>query len=44
MKSTAVDLIYLQATPESKRLAQGKLVEAILPEGLLPVTKSTFIQ
>jgi len=35
---------YLQATPESKRLAQGKLVEAILPEGLLPVTKSTFIQ
>jgi len=35
---------YLQATPESKRLAQGKLVEAILPEGLLPVTKSTLIQ
>jgi integrase len=35
---------YLQATPESKRLAQRKLVEAILPEGLLPVTKSTLIQ
>ena len=35
---------YLQATAESKRLAQGKLVEAILPEGLLPVTKSTLIQ
>jgi hypothetical protein len=26
---------YLQATPESKRLAQGKLVDAILPSGLL---------
>ena len=35
---------YLQATPESKRLAHGKLVDAILPGGLLPVNKSTLIQ
>jgi len=35
---------YLQATPERKRLAQGKLVDAILPGGLLPVNKSTLIQ
>jgi integrase len=35
---------YLQATPESKRLAQGKLVDAILPSGLLSVNKSTLIQ
>ena len=35
---------YLQATPERKRLAQGKLVDAILPGGLLPVSKSTLIQ
>jgi hypothetical protein len=35
---------YLQATPESKRVAQGKLVEAILPSGVLPVGKSTLIQ
>ena len=34
---------YLQATPESKRLAQGKLVDAILPGGLLSM-KSTLIQ
>src|SRR6266852_6048538 len=34
---------YLQATPERKRLAQGKLVDAILPGGLLPVNKSTHI-
>ena len=33
---------YLQATPESKRLAQGKLVDAILPGGLLSVNKSTL--
>jgi len=35
---------YLQATPESKCLAQGKLVDAILLGGLLSVTKSTLIQ
>jgi len=35
---------YLQATPESNRLAQGKLVDAILPSGLLSVNKSTLIQ
>jgi len=35
---------YLQATPESKRLARGKLVDAILPGGLLSVNKSTLIQ
>jgi integrase len=35
---------YLQATPESKRLAQGKLVDAILPGGLLSLSKSTLIQ
>ncbi|MGA9247148.1 MAG: site-specific integrase, partial [Candidatus Acidiferrales bacterium] len=35
---------YLQATPERKRLAQGKLVDAILPGGLLSVNKSTVIQ
>ena len=35
---------YLQATPESKRLAQGKLVDAILPGGGLSVSKSTLIQ
>jgi integrase len=35
---------YLQATRESKRLAQGKLVDAILPSGLLSVNKSTLIQ
>jgi integrase len=35
---------YLQATPESKRSAQGKLVDAILPGGLLSASKSTLIQ
>jgi hypothetical protein len=35
---------YLQATPESKRLAQGKLVDAILPGGLLSTGKSTLVQ
>jgi hypothetical protein len=35
---------YLQATPESKRLAQGKLVDAILPGGLLSASKSALIQ
>jgi hypothetical protein len=35
---------YLQATPESKRLAQGKLVDAILPGGLLSGSKLTLIQ
>ena len=35
---------YLQATPESKRLAQGKLVNAILPGGLLSISKSALIQ
>ena len=35
---------YLQATPERKRLAQGKLVNANLPGGLLAVTKATLIQ
>jgi len=35
---------YLQATPESRRLAQGKLVDAILPGGLLSSSKSTLIQ
>ncbi len=35
---------YLQATAESKRLAQGKLVNAILPGGLLSASKSTLIQ
>ena len=34
----------LQATPENKRLAQGKLVEAILPGCLLSVNISTLIQ
>jgi hypothetical protein len=35
---------YLQATPERKRLAQEKLVDAILPSGSLSVNKSTVIQ
>jgi hypothetical protein len=35
---------YLQATPERKRLTQGKLVDAIFPSGLLSVNKSTLIQ
>lgn len=35
---------YLQATSKTKRLAQEKLVEAILPSGSLPACKSTMIQ
>jgi len=35
---------YLQAMRESKPLAQEKLVDAILPGGLLSVHKSTLIQ
>ncbi len=35
---------YLQAIPESKRLAQGKLVDAILPGGMLSAIKPTLIQ
>jgi integrase len=34
---------YLQATTKSKRLAQGKLVDAILPRGVLSGSKSTLI-
>jgi integrase len=34
---------YLQATANSKRLAQGKLVEAILPGGLLSGSKSNLV-
>ena len=34
---------YLQATTQSKRLAQGKLVDAILPGGVLSGSKSTLI-
>ena len=34
---------YLQATTKSKRLAQGKLVDAILPGGVLSGSKSTLI-
>jgi integrase len=35
---------YLQTTSQSKRLAQGKLVDAILPGGVLSASKSTLIQ
>jgi integrase len=35
---------YLQATSESKRTAQDKLVGAILPTGLLSQSKTTLIQ
>jgi len=35
---------YLQATSKSKRLAQAKLVEAILPTGILSESKSNLIQ
>jgi len=35
---------YLQATARSKRTAQGKFVDAILPGGLLSASKSTLIQ
>ena len=34
---------YLQPTTTSKRLAQGKLVDAILPGGLLSASKSTLV-
>lgn len=34
---------YLQATTKSKRLAQGKLVDAILPGGVLSGSKSTLV-
>src|SRR2546426_8998881 len=34
---------YLQATTTSKRLAQGKLVDAILPGGVLSANKSTLV-
>ena len=35
---------YLQATSQSKRTAQAKLVDAILPTGLLSESKTTVIQ
>jgi integrase len=35
---------YLQATSETKRSAQDKLVDAILPTGLLSQSKTTLIQ
>lgn len=35
---------YLQATAQSKRLAQGKLVDAILPAGLFSASKPTLVQ
>jgi integrase len=35
---------YLQATSKTKRLAQSKLVDAILPTGSLSTSKSTLIQ
>ncbi|HEX4605396.1 MAG TPA: hypothetical protein VH724_15455 [Candidatus Angelobacter sp.] len=35
---------YLQATSKTKRLAQEKLVDAILPTGSLSASKSTLIQ
>jgi hypothetical protein len=35
---------YLQATSQSERLAEGKLVDAILPGGVLSASKSTLIQ
>jgi hypothetical protein len=35
---------YLQATSNTKRLAQDKLVEAILPSGFLSASKSHLIQ
>jgi hypothetical protein len=34
---------YLQATTKSKRLAQAKLVDAILPGGVLSGSKSNLI-
>lgn len=35
---------YMQATSKSKRLAQGKLVDAILPTGSLSQSKPSLIQ
>jgi integrase len=35
---------YLQATSNTKRLAQDKLVEAILPSGFLSTSRSHLIQ
>ncbi len=35
---------YLQATSQTKRLAQGRLVDALLPTGLLPTSKSNLVQ
>jgi integrase len=35
---------YLQATSKTKRLAQDKLVDAILPSGSLSASKSNLIQ
>jgi hypothetical protein len=35
---------YLQATSKTKRLAQEKLVDAILPTGSLSQSRSTLIQ
>jgi integrase len=35
---------YLQATSNTKRLAQDKLVDAILPSGHLSASKSSLIQ
>jgi integrase len=35
---------YLQATSNTKRLAQEKLVDAILPTGFLSASKSTLVQ
>lgn len=35
---------YLQATSETKRSAQDKLVDAIVPTGLLSQSKTTLIQ
>ena len=35
---------YLQATAETKRVAQGKLVDAILPTGLLSGSKTNLVQ
>ena len=35
---------YLQATCKNKRTARGKLVDAILPTGVLSQSKSTLIQ
>ncbi len=40
---SARDQQYLHSTTKSKRLAQGKLVDAILPGGVLSGSKSTLI-